>query len=254
MRIFAQTRSASLKHSSSHDGLGLSQWQRFFKEFTRLAQKGVALKAYAPLNPQACAAFFAAFADAYAACRAQGRAVDIWRVAGIGNDELRNSAILAWLLDCHGSHGQGAAFLRQLFSCLPGWKELAVAADYRTRVESSYDENEPGVSKNRSRVDIEVDGLSFFLLLEIKIRSGETDNQLERYLRLGEARKGNRPWALLFVTPDGRLPVDAALHGQVYCLSWQTLGRALAGHAATMPPCSHGTIAVQQFCAHMARL
>ena len=239
---------------SPPSGPELSQWQCFFSKFARLARKGVAQRAYAPLNPQACAVFFAAFAGAYAACRSQGRMVDVWRVAGIGNDELRNSDILAWLLDCRGTHGQGAAFLRQLFSCLPGWKERAVAADYRTRIESSYDENEPGASKKRSRVDIELDGPSFFLLLEIKVRSGETDNQLERYFRIGEAHKGKRPWALIFVTPDGRSPADAALHGQVHCLSWRTLGRAFALHAAIMPPDSHGTIAIQQFCAHMACL
>ena len=239
---------------SSHDDLELSQWQCFFSAFARLALKRIKPGTHDPLEPQACAAFLVAFAGAYVACRAQGRMVDIWCVTGIGKDELRNSAILAWLLDCHGSHGQGAAFLRQLFSCLPGWKERVVAADYRTRIESSYDENEPEVSKKRSRVDIEVDGPSFFLLLEIKIQAGETDNQLERYLRIGEARKGNRPWTLLFVTPDGRPPADAALHGQTHCLSWRTLGRAFARHAATLLPDSHGTIAVQQFCAHMTRL
>ena len=241
--------------ASLKSGSDIAQWQDFFRDFTRLAQSGaMSSDKCSSLSPNAVSTFFSAFTSIYGSDCVQGRMVDVWEAAGIGTDELRNSAILAWLLDCHGSHGQGASFLREFLACLPGWDRREIAADYHTRVESSYDEGEPDAPQKRSRVDIEVDGPSFLLLLEIKIHAGETNNQLERYCRIGESRKGNRPWALVFVTPDGRPPADTALYAQVYCLSWQTVGCAIARHAATMPQDSHGTIAIKQFCAHMARL
>lgn len=33
---------------------------------------------------------------------------DPWEVAGLGRDEIRNTSVLAWLLNPKGSHGMGA--------------------------------------------------------------------------------------------------------------------------------------------------
>lgn len=232
-----------------------SRWKDFFSEFGSLWRKR-SEEQQTNAAPSAYADFFAEFTSLYAPYRAQGRAVNFVQLAGIGSDELRNSAVLAWLLDCSGSHGQGAAFLRCFVSCLAEYAfTVDVADNYRTVVESSYDEETESLNgRRRSRVDIELDGPDFLLFIEVKTKSGESGDQLGRYLSLGQARSGKRPWALAFVTPEGRLPADSALPGRVACVSWAALGKALTRHTATMPPDSHGTVIIRQFCEHITSL
>ena len=199
----------------------------------------------------------ASFADMHGSYRKQGKAVDVWKVAGIGRDELNNSFILEWLLDCYGSHGQGDAFLRTLLEqCGDGSMASICAHGYRTTVEKSYDEHDQGSGKKRSRVDIVLEGPSFLLLIEVKVDSSETDNQLERYLRIGRTRAGFRPWCLVYLTKDGRQPINTGLEdkNKVDCVSWRKLGRAFLRHVDSMPADSHGTVVIRQFCKHIINL
>jgi hypothetical protein len=243
----------------------ISGWNIFFAKFSGMLQRWEQPPSL-PLSPQVCADFFLDFAGRYNAYRKQGRSVDYIRLAGIGRDELQNSAFLAWLLDASGDHGQGADFLRCFLSCLwengcptekngrfPSSSDISGA--YRTFIENSYEEEDPEQSgKQRSRIDIELDGPGFLLLIEVKIHAGETDTQLARYLGNGGKRAGNRPWGLVFVTTDGHPPADDALHGKIACVNWRSLGRAFLRHVAAMPADSHGTVIIRQFCEHITRL
>lgn len=236
----------------------VTQWKSFFSEFCSLWRRQSA-EPTVHAAPSAYIDFFEMFAARYAPYRAQGRAVNFVQLAGIGNDELRNSALLAWLLDCSGSHGQETAFLRRFLDCVrgPGCPEgFPIGANsssgYRTTVESSYDEEEQN-GKQRSRVDVELDGSAFLLFIEIKIQAGEGEKQLARYLRIGRTRAGKRPWGLAFVTPAGREPVEKELCGKVACVSWRALGRSFLRHAETMPE-THGSIIIRQICEHFIGL
>ena len=45
--------------------------------------------------------------------RSSGELLNVWSVARVRTDELRNAAILNWLLDINESHGRGARFFGQ---------------------------------------------------------------------------------------------------------------------------------------------
>lgn len=231
-------------------------WSAFFTDFAAL--RATADAQTPVISSEQCTAFFSRFGELHSAHMAQGMGVNFIELAGIGHDELRNCSLLAWLLDCSGSHGQGAAFLRRFIDCIremdcpegfPAAPEGS--ASYRTTLESSYDDVDSG--RTRSRVDIELDGSAFLLFIEAKVQAGEGERQLARYLRIGRVRAGNRPWGLVFITPSGRQPDEEALCGNVACISWRTLGRSFLCHANTMPD-THGRIAVRQLCEHFINL
>ncbi|MDR1490387.1 MAG: PD-(D/E)XK nuclease family protein [Desulfovibrio sp.] len=210
------------------------------------------------MKPRVCADFFEKFSALYLPFKEQGRGVDLIERAGIGRDEARNSDLLAWLLDCFGDHGQGAAFLRCVMERMgEDGRAFPAGAEslgrYRTRREISYEESDQSANQ-RSRVDVEVDGPGFLLFIEVKIDYRETGDQLQRYLDIVRARAGKRPWRLAFLTPDGRKPNDVALHGKVVCLRWADLAGDFLRHADVMPSDSHGTVLIRQFCNHISQL
>ncbi len=125
-----------------------------------------------------------------------------WTVAKLNRDEVRNSSVLAWWLDPNGTHGLADAFLLGLLHEVSK-KELvglkcAVSPRCRVRLESCPDGN------HASRVDIEVDDPSFYLIIEVKIDAQERNDQLTRYCDIAKKRSRNRPWAIIFLTPQGR--------------------------------------------------
>ena len=69
----------------------------------------------APTPPTLDACQFTEFAAAFPAAHARhmrsGVRANAWRSTGVGHDELRNTAVLRWLLDRLGDHGQGPDLL-----------------------------------------------------------------------------------------------------------------------------------------------
>lgn len=209
----------------------------------------------------AWAAFFQQCGHAYKALQSEGRLLNIWDVCGMKRDEMRNSAVLAWLLDCHGSHGQGRNFLDLLLAALPANRPVGfpdnqdIPPSYRTKVESSsYNDeeelNEPG---RQSRVDIEIKGADFLLIIEVKIKAQETGNQLRRYLKILEASRC-RLSGLIFLTPEGRPPQDEDIRSQVVSLSWESLAKSFRkAEILKKNPLADrfGPTVIWQFCNHM---
>ncbi|EOW6708278.1 PD-(D/E)XK nuclease family protein [Cronobacter malonaticus] len=142
---------------------------------------------------------------------------DPWAVAAIGQKEVANTRVLAWLLDPKGSHGFGALALHALLG-----KILPVAFHTcRVSAEALPD------GKSSERVDIVIDADTFYLLIEAKIKAGEQPNQLARYAAAAIRRAGKRPSATVFLTPDGRLPRTLSSSENTYCISWKKLARVL---------------------------
>jgi hypothetical protein len=150
---------------------------------------------------------------------------DPWAVAGLGRDEVRNSAVLAWLLNPRGSHGLGVSALHGLLQELEHFdcKFPTTTGRYcNVRVEVNPD-GELG-----NRVDIELDAENFYLIIEAKINAPEGDKQLSKYGDLALQRARNRPWALVFLTPDGRQSESADKHiAKVLPLSWDKISYAV---------------------------
>jgi hypothetical protein len=187
--------------------------QRFFTAWKPL-QTGVEPQRPAPVIEGAVRVadmtrFFRNFGPALQARaehRRLGSGINVWEASGLGWDELRNSKVLAWLLDCRGTHGQGAGILAGLLDCIARKSsEFPVSANtvlpYWTRIELCP------WGENGSRVDIEVDGDGLLLFIEVKIGAMETTDQLDRYLAIGRAKARDRPWGVIYLTRHGRLPL-----------------------------------------------
>jgi hypothetical protein len=197
--------------------------------------------------------FATAFQAAYRNYRRSGVAANAWRTAGIGKDEMRNSAVLRWLLDGFGDHGQGpailAALLRQLQ--LDNLAKLAIRYPYWTRVESCP------FGERESRIDIEIENPHFIIFIEVKVGAGESGDQLERYRQLATRKAGNtaREWAVIFLTPTGRAPKTEAQHGHITAISWKSVAAVVEQHIRdTALDTSVAGLLLHQFAEHMRTL
>lgn len=151
---------------------------------------------------------------------------DPWQVAGLGRDEVRNSAVLAWLLNPQGSHGLGDAAMLGLLGNLRRFDSRFpshCSAYCRVRVESNPD------GDRGNRVDIEIDDVHFYALIEVKLGAPEGEEQLKRYGDISKQLAGARPWALVFLTPRGVKSNTAGHHAdRVLPMSWQQLAFSVA--------------------------
>ncbi|CQQ63582.1 TPA: PD-(D/E)XK nuclease family protein [Yersinia enterocolitica] len=152
---------------------------------------------------------------------------DPWEVAGLGRKEVRNTAVLAWLLDPEGTHGFGRlplqAFLRAIRH-----NRNDIPEDYLHYCRVQVETNPTG--DNTNRVDIEIDADNFFLLIEVKIDACEQPEQVARYCSDARLRAMSRPWAVIFLTPHGGKPLTCGSDFKsedVPCFSWRHLAIVL---------------------------
>ena len=146
---------------------------------------------------------------------------DPWEVAGLGRDEIRNTSVLAWLLNPRGSHGMGSAMLQHLLSYINKQKNnfpnsVENICNVRTEICPNGDLSD--------RLDIEIDATNFYLIVEVKIGATEGKEQLERYGMLAETLNGHRPWSLIYLTPGKK---DAKTGGKytnnIINISWKEI-------------------------------
>ncbi len=141
--------------------------------------------------------------------------LNIWQAAGLGRDELKHCSLLAWLLDPHGDHYQGAAFLelfiRQCINSQLAPKPAIDTGDLScTRVQTEHP-----IGDGRVDVLIRGKGGTFTLAIEAKIDAGEQEEQLSRYRK--SLPKGS---VLAFLTVDDREPHS----GQAdLCIAWSDI-------------------------------
>ena len=146
---------------------------------------------------------------------------NMMKLCGLGADEVRHSAILAWLLDENASHAHGNLFL-EAFSSVVGLELENETAGYVVSAEF------PGFE---SITDIVVYRTSdFFISIENKINAKEGGDQLNREYRDREryADSLNIPpnrRVSVFLTPDGRQPKTGNPHS--WCqLSYSRMAEA----------------------------
>jgi len=118
-------------------------------------------------------------------------------------DENRLSDVLADLLDPSGKHGQGELFLRLLLEQLNlGWNTHALPSAKVEREAATY-----ALRNRRRRIDLLVEA-GFMLAIENKKDSPEQPHQVKNYLAhlARSAASNHQPYALIYLTPDLRLP------------------------------------------------
>lgn len=245
------------------------KWHRFFSAFRQLrpeAEQSTVVDGTpgaASLDINSWCGFFSDFSPMFKDVKAAGQFIDFWEVAGLGCSELRNSQVLAWLLNCFSSHGQGPVFLKCLLDTINETggphisKSFPRSADvpefYTTALEKHYDDADD--SGSQSRVDIEIKAPGFLLMIEVKIWAGENKDQLQRYYNhcraLGMAQQAK--WGLIFLTPDKRKPRDGQLEGLIPTLSWRQLAGVVKRCLETsrLQPCA--LTVLHQYCTHITR-
>ncbi|EKN4209738.1 PD-(D/E)XK nuclease family protein [Yersinia ruckeri] len=152
---------------------------------------------------------------------------DPWEVAGLGRKEVRNTAVLAWLLDPEGTHGFGRLPLQAFLRAIRHSRN-DIPEDYLHYCRVQVETNPTG--DNTNRVDIEIDADNFFLLIEVKIDACEQPEQVARYCSDARLRSMSRPWAVIFLTPRGGKPLTCGSDfkpADVPCISWRHLATIL---------------------------
>ncbi len=174
--------------------------------------------------------FFDGLASPLALVRRTGSLIDVWSVAGIRRKELPNAAVLAWLLNPRGSHGQGALCLSAILGLVEhrsGLDLSGIALD-QARVQPE----ERPLGSDRDRVDIVVETPDLLIFIEVKIDAVEGRAQLSRYVESANqvaavrALTGTEPvkqTLTLFLSP--RPPTEQV--PDVVHLTWRELGSVL---------------------------
>lgn len=153
------------------------------------------------------------------AYRANPPNLNIWEGIGIGRNELKHCAFLAWLLNPSANHCQGPLFFVSLLSEIGATEFLDEAETglYRVYKEDSY--NELG------RIDITLIGKTFMFVIEAKIDANEQNAQLDRYRSVIDYKcsinnlQKNR-CKIIFLTKNGR-PGKTGLAD--ISISWKTI-------------------------------
>jgi hypothetical protein len=136
---------------------------------------------------------------------------NVWSVSGLGRDEVQNSAILAWLFDRYGSHGQRQGFLKQFLYRLR--EILPESLKNVNWIDSAYfvrKEVYPlGILENR--IDVEIDSEDSLILIETKIDAPEGKSQLRRYQELAREKAKQRPYVVIYLCVSRRRDVSEAV-------------------------------------------
>jgi len=156
--------------------------------------------------------------------RASGGFCSPWRIAGLNRNEVRNTAVLAWLLDPHGDHGLGDLLLNALLKLIH--RSYAYIPESCMGRVSVLTEVSPEDDRC-NRVDIEIDSTQFYILIEVKINASEGNEHIDRYEKSAQKMAGSRPWIILFLTTDGKIARTAGDHARVMPLSWRKLSDSL---------------------------
>lgn len=174
---------------------------------------------------------FEALGPALQNYRRSAPSFNLWAVSGIGADEVRISAVLAWFLNPAASHGAGNLFAKAFWDAAGGNK-LGFTLDTLRR---SATEVCP-LANAADRVDIVLEGHDLLVFAEIKVYAGLQPVQLERYLAAVEQSaklNGKSHAALIYLAPHpAKLP-----SGPCLWLSWRRLARTfrLAANQAVSP-------------------
>ncbi|EKO0937575.1 PD-(D/E)XK nuclease family protein [Escherichia coli] len=211
-----------------HNDSSLAEWlPEFFQQWPKNIEWAAEEIKKNNINVAGLTEFLSQLTEPLKVVQHRSLSFDPWEVAGLGRKEVRNTAVLAWLLDPDGTHGFGRlplqAFLRAIRH-----NRNDIPEDYLHSCRVQVETNPTG--DNTNRVDIEINADNFFLLIEVKIDAYEQPEQVARYCSDAKLLAMSRPWAVIFLTPRGGKPLTCGLDFKpedVPCISWQHLAIAL---------------------------
>lgn len=105
--------------------------------------------------------FFSLLSEPLKVVQHRSLSFDPREVAGLGRKEVRNTAVLSWLLDPEGTHGFGRLPLQAFLRAIRHSRN-DIPEDYLHYCRVQVETNPTG--ENSNRVDIEIDADNFFCL------------------------------------------------------------------------------------------
>lgn len=198
-----------------------------------------------PLNPARLRDVLSVLGEALRRAPPARASLNVWSVAGLRRDEIRNAAVLAWLLDPHASHGFGTAVLRAFLDEVArgtrGWPNLDSDLSRATVVVEEWP-----LGSETDRVDIAINGPNFALFVEVKIDASEGPDQLRRYTEAIEKKAqtlGREHGRVIYLSPrpPGNPPPGLAI------ITWRGIAEALS----TLPREGMGGALAMQFARHV---
>ena len=208
--------------------IDVDKLERFFSEFelARPFGKPTSEPAKAAVYPysDALSKFLTKLREPLERTRASGELLNVWWLAGVGRDELTNTELLGWLLDCNGSHSRGnrvwESILKRIARDLPTGFPFGphLVKNYITRLEPYP------LGNTESRIDIELEGDTFLIFVEAKIEATYDRDQIDRYLKLLSHKADNRQYFLLFISssPPDEIPPD-----KVVIVTWRDIAKTI---------------------------
>lgn len=133
-------------------------------------------------------------------------AVNVWRVAGLKRDEIRNAAVLGWVLDARQGHGYGSRVLSALLSRLRRRQKGSFPVPAAVDGPYSVARECYSFGDMLNRVDLMIDTQDSVIVIEVKISAAERPNQIRDYLRVACHRAINLGKAnncVIYLTPGG---------------------------------------------------
>lgn len=148
--------------------------------------------------------------------RLRGEQFNIFKVCGIDHYELQHSAIIAELLNPHGSHGQGCLYLKLFMKTYGSSIDIAPMEEKSICVRT-----EEWTSDYDGRMDIYVEYQDKpIIIVENKLYARDQSIQLQRYDK--DAKQRNSPkYDIVYLTLDGRYATkDSAGEVKYYRMSY----------------------------------
>lgn len=145
-----------------------------------------------------------------------GSDFNIFEIANISSDEIKICRVLYELLSPTGRHGQGKAYLALFMREVLDIPECY--ADNGVRVYREY-----VIPHSNRRIDLVIESENLFLPIEVKIFSGDQQNQCRDYYLFAKGKMGKEA-KVYYLTPDGRAPSNESIGPEelpVKCLSFQ---------------------------------
>ena len=245
----------AITHNTIREPNGLAGLRCFFETFAQMRgydEEPAALPSETTLNGDQLVLLFEALGPLIADANRGGAFLNIWAVAGLGRNEMRNASILSWLFDPRGSHGRGSDLLNACLDKIAA-KYLAVfplpspVTDYTVATEFCP------LGDQSNRVDIVIDGPDFSAFVEVKVDAPEGPDQTKTYVELASRRAatmGKSKHAVIFLAPTKFGPISAP-DGSVLRTTWAEIAEAIESVVRSE---RHGDVPdalLTQFAAHI---
>lgn len=164
---------------------------------------------------------------------------NIFSILNLNRQEIRHSAMLAWLFNPKANHGLGVAPLKilllQLLNFLPEHNQTDAFLNISKLNATEIDVTTESDIKT-GRLDILIEGNRFAIGIENKIDTKDALGQLSKYATYMKQQFPNKLSCLIYLTPEGSAPQE--LEDEVIQLSYMDIDALIEHLLISIPQMS----------------